>query len=725
MRNEENTATAAAAATDAQADERRARVEQFLAENDAALQAQGDPAGEIAKRKELDTEPTFDQLRTDGLNVNQCKEVARLQKQGAPPMQIAGYIEKCRREGVEASDHRLEAYQQGKPRTGRSLADEERFQYYKRMNTEDVGEAPVPQSANYYNSDLIEFGIAYKDGVIMAKGKSSPSPISNFVFSILFHFDNGTTNTERLIKYENNDNGNVGTMILEDKTLSSVGDIRAAFASKNCVFADLNAKMLAGILRRAYLLEIPATKIDKLGYNAEGDFYAFANAIVLPGAGGVVTANRYGLVHAPQADGAQRWLYLPAFAEHNLNNPSFDGARQLQYDPASNMGANEFFKLLFKAWGLPGFVAGLYLANSLMFDIIFEHTHCFPFLFLFGKHGTGKTTLIRTLLGTISKGYEGDSFGSTQKAIARRLNQVNNSIVYLKEYTIGLPSEFVSMMKSAYDGQSYSIAQKTTGNDTLTFVSRTGVLVDGNDLPTDQAPLYDRFIVLELRKDTFTDAQSRAFDQLSKANESHTLTSVARELLQCRPTYKKHFARLYDAELERLKAGRMKDFDTRTIGHVAFMMAAYKALKKDYTLLEGIEEMFNEPGLEDYLFEVATTKKEDIKEMSPTSTFWQMAAPAIEESCMGDKALADFDRETNTLYITYTKLYIEYSKRCRNSGTKIADKTALRKFLTGQGYAQYVGYVTHKNKRRYSYHLAPMGDNYEIDGAELHLQSGF
>ena len=700
--------------------------------NEAIIEAASE-----AERNTGTREPGFNELRTDGLTKAQRKDVESMTKRGTDPGEIAANVAEYRKENIEASDKRLEAHERARPRAGQNLAEMDEWGYYRRLRHEDVGAAPIPQSNNV-DSDFTEFGIAFKDGRIWSKGTSqgaSPHPISNFIFSIIYQFDNGTTNTERLIKYENNDNGDVGTMILDDKTLASVSDIQAAFSSRGCVFSTLNRGLLSGILRRLYLYHLKATKIEQLGYVADGDVYAFANGIVLPNKREFIQVNEHGIASV-DTDKGTRCYYLPAYAEHNINNPSFEDARQLCYcEPTEKnqlLDHSAFFRLLRKAWGWPAFIGGLYLANSLMFDIVFAHTNYFPFLFLFGEQGTGKTTFINTLLGTIGKGYKGDSFSSTSTAICRKLNQVNNSVVYLKEYTDTLDDEIVGKLKCVYDGQSYTIGQRTTDNKTKSFISRTGIIADGNDLPTKEAPLYDRFIVLELRESTFTKEQTEAFNELRKANEQYTLTSVTKELLHCRETYKARFATFYDAELGRLKKDRLKGYDNRTIGHTAFILAAFNTL-----MLEGVWELDEEgtlrEGLENELVKMAEIKKSDIQQMSEVSTFWQCVAPAIEyqinNTIPKERNKADVDIETATLYISLKPLYQEYAKECSKTHTKKASLVTLKKYLTGKAYQPFAGDFTKKNKKlhgksakRLAYNLEKVSDTtFEIDGVELNL----
>lgn len=100
---------------------------------------------------------------------------------------------------------------------------------------------------------------------------------------------------------------------------------------------------------------------------------------------------------------------------------------------------------------------------------------------------------------------------STDKGFSRSLTQRNNSLYYLKEYTNAIDKKTVDVFKTGYDGELYTMAQKSNDNKTTTLEISSACMVDDNELPTSEAALFARMIVLHFEDNKFSDDSTHAY----------------------------------------------------------------------------------------------------------------------------------------------------------------------------------------------------------------------
>lgn len=591
---------------------------------------------------------------------------------------------------IEASEARLKANSDNERHSNRrNLIEDKEFQYYRDMDPEMIPEAPVPQSQDQVR-DFDRFGICLKDGTFFSPkqrgGTTASYRISNFVFSILFQYRSEQTDCIRLLKYENNDTGECGTIEMSDREMLNFQEFRTLLAAKNCVFKGSPGD-LAGALQRAYLYQVRADYIDHLGWNKEGEFFAFSNAVVTKD-GQVSQAGRYGYL-CQEKEGERKFLYLPQWAEANLQDGRYDEERRFLWEEESKMSITRYLKLLYEAYGMSGFAAGLYLMAAEMYDIIFDVTRFFPYLFLFGRAGTGKTTLINFLLAAYGRGITGTSVAnSTMKGMARAFSQIANGLIYLKEYTNQIQPEVDSLLKVAYDGQTYRIAQNTGDNRTRSFSVSSGIVIDGNEMPSNQAAVMDRCIVLELEKTEFGESERLAMENLKKEVEGAGLSSLTVEATRIREDFGIFFKHMYpqaQRSIDKMFGGKL---EARTLNHTAMLMATYKALQlcqlSDYETDDAQIGYIDEEEFGRWLAELCERKRKEMEEVEVTKLFLQAAADAIGGN-WGD--IADYygvDRTAGLLYMNYPRFYKEYCKYCRETGQPVTASVTVRKLLIAE-----------------------------------------
>ncbi len=247
--------------------------------------------------------------------------------------------------------------------------------------------------------------------------------LSNFVGESLFHLVNGTNNSKRIIKIQRN-TGEISIIEVQSSEMK-LESFETILKSKQCTFYG-NTYQLKRIFAKWMDSEIQAAIINTLGWNKEHNIYAFANAVFTSNKG-ILTVNDVGIINH---ENDNKKYYLPAYGTANINNSDYDGVRKYVYIPG-NLSFSEYSKLYYQAFKTNGGIALLFLILSVFWDIVFEQLGFFPFLFLFGAYGTGKTSLVEFLLRVFGKDFKGIPLNNaTQVALSRTISSRNNTIFY-------------------------------------------------------------------------------------------------------------------------------------------------------------------------------------------------------------------------------------------------------------------------------------------------------
>jgi len=517
----------------------------------------------------------------------------------------------------------------------------------------------------------------------------NPVKISNFVGKSLFHLVNGTNNSRRIIKIQRN----TGEMHIIEITSSEMKpeQFETILKSKQCSFLG-NSYQLKQIFVHWMDHEIEANVIETLGYNAEHDIYAFANAVYTPN-GKILNIDDVGIVHDPE-DSKQKY-YLPALGLAHINNADYEGERKFIYIDGK-MDFAAWGKLYFEAFENNGAIALLFLILSVFWDIVFSQVQFFPFLFLFGAFGTGKTTLVEYLLRVFGKDYIGTPLNNaTQVALSRTIASRNNSIFYLKEYTKDTDEANQDLFLTAYDGSGRATGIKSNDNKTKVASVKSAIMLDGNELPTSKTAVLSRMILLNFEKNQFSDIQKLAFDKL-KQNEAKGFGKVLIEILQHREYFKQNFKRIYDENRKQLRNETTADFAERTLNHVALLLTPAKLLKSK------LQFPFSYYEISAAVIDNATEQNRLLKETNEVTIFWQAFAWNIKnanlmefDKVMNNKKLSHYNVKLvnsgeRILQIKIPGIYPEYVKYCKNNSLRFLDSNSLRMLLTSEANKSFI-----------------------------------
>lgn len=443
------------------------------------------------------------------------------------------------------------------------------------------------------------------------KGKTIERRISNFLMDVLYFFPDGTDNAVRIFYLQNN-KGKTDMVAIPAQSLK-LPNFKAAIRSKSNHSFLGSVEELDRILEDIFSNEREATEISIMGYQPEEFVFAYSNGLLHNK--DFLKVNRFGVVELPQGN-----FYLPAFATTNKKSKAYLQEKKI-YFRKGNLSFSEWSALFIQAYNNMGMVGTMFIIAALFRDIIFEELEFFPYLFLFGDAGVGKTSYAKILLSLFYvKKYEGISLEgqSSAKAIARTVHKFCNGLVYLKEYVNNLNSNIIGMLKTGYEGVGYSRAQST--NDLLTHDTffNSAVILDGNSLPSETSALLSRMIVLDFKNNIFTQSQDQAFTILRDEAENG-FGRVTKEIFSNR----KHFTSQFKTNLK-LTEKQLKTDDkytqltTRSLKHLTLFLAVYKSIYPVLKIPFTYEELL------DCLGNLIASQDNEIAGLSRVSKFWNM-----------------------------------------------------------------------------------------------------
>ena len=549
---------------------------------------------------------------------------------------------------------------------------------------------PIPDSLDP-DEDFREFGFYKSEGRYytfhFSKDKKTEVELSNFVGESLVHLINGTNNSRRIIKIQRY-TGEIEIIEVLSSELKP-DSFETILKSIRCTFFG-TAYPLKRIFAHWMDLETQATIIETLGWNKEHQVYAFANAVFTK-QNKIMEVDDYGIIDDKK--GNKRY-YLPAYGLANKNNPDYDGERKFVYQPGS-LNFEEYSKLYFEAFESNGGIAILFLILSVFWDIIFDQVGFFPFLFLFGAYGTGKTSLVEFLLRVFGKDFKGIPLNnSTGTAISRLTASRKNTIFYIKEYTNDTEASNQDLLLTAYDGTGRSTGIKSNDNRTKTSMVTSSMILDGNEIPTQKSAVLSRMILLNFENNQFTPAQKKAFSELEKIQDNG-FGKVLCDILEHREYFEANFRKTFSENRKELEDIFPVDFAERTMKHVALLLTPAKLFDDKLQFPFSFEEITRE------VVNNAIEQNRLLKDTSETSIFWNAFVFGIK-----DNTLIEFRAELpdanpkhshynvkyaeNILQIKLQSVYTNYVQYCKKNNLRFLDYNSLRMLLTSKSNPDFI-----------------------------------
>ncbi len=551
---------------------------------------------------------------------------------------------------------------------------------------EDIASKPIAMDSEDKLADNEEYYFYKENGCYFSKetfrGKPVTKKLSNFTMEIIYHLVNGTKDSSRIIKFQRHSKEIVVEELFSSElNLERFKKIIRSISGKGLSFFGSTAQ-LEYILAYLQDWEKKAEAITQLGYQPASGNYCFSDAIITR-KNQMFYPDKLGIVDT----GADNKYYLPAGSFTNQNNEAYRSQRRFAFKE----GAMDFEKwagLIQKAYGLNGAIGVSFVILALFRDYVMRETGFFPFLFLFGDQGAGKSNFINFFLRLFGEPGNGISLlNSTDKGFSRSLTQRKNALYYLKEYTNAIDRKTVDIFKTGYDGELYTMAQKSNDTKTVTLEISSACMVDGNELPTSAAALFSRMIVLHFESNKFTDESTQAYKSLLN-NRDRGFGQVTREIHQHRKNFEKSFCTVFENIFEELKTNKANGLSVsdRQFRHMALILSPIKILDQCLTFPISYSD-FSEKVIQS--FKIQEELSNEIKDVT---IFWESIAfkisgrhPEIKENVHYQK-----DVLKEVLYLKYRLVYPFYAEYVKKNNLRLLDPHSLKELLTSSSNKSFV-----------------------------------
>ncbi len=461
---------------------------------------------------------------------------------------------------------------------------------------------------------LRQFGLFVRDNCYYATPDDEDEPvrISNFIMEPLFHIEDENNGT-RIFRMRNM--YNVSRMIeLKESELCSLSNFQQKVGSVGNYVWLAKIDKLNRVKEYLYSKTDTAERIRKLGWNAEEGCFAFGNGIL--DGGTFKKADDLGIVR----DVNGKAFYLPGQSKIYLHNHEiYQFERLMVHENRSGVKLFDYVSLLMDVFGENATVAFCYLLATLFRDVVFKRTRHFPILNLFGEKGTGKTTLATSLQSFFLHGVDPPNLGVTSvPAMNDRVSQAVNTLAVFDEYKNDLDIRKIAYLKGLWGGGGQTKKNTNTDGMAAQTIVSTGVVLCGQDKPTQDMALYTRVLFLAFSKTSFSQAEKKRYEDLV-AMCNMGLTHLTIEILQHRELFEKNFPEIYSITKRELATKLENDtVHDRIFGNWVIPLATFRTL----------ETVIDMPFSYSELFEISLrglrNQNELAQESSEIADFWNM-----------------------------------------------------------------------------------------------------
>ena len=497
----------------------------------------------------------------------------------------------------------------GKARLWREAVTQARGEARRRdgMNT--------PTDERQMEAELLRrHGLFIRDNCYYAtgNGEEEPSRISNFIMVPLFHIED-ENNATRLFRMCNN-SGVSRIIELRESDMCMMSSFQQRVGSLgNYVWLSRMDK-LNRVKEYLYSRTDTAKRIRILGWDCNENFFAFGNGILCGGTFHQV--DDLGIVR----DVNGKAFYLPAKSKIYANSPViYQFERLMVHNGFNGVKMHDYVQLLRDVFGDNACVSFGFLLATLFRDAIYSRTRHFPILNLFGEKGTGKTTLATSLQAFFLHGIDPPNLSvTTIPAMNDCVSQASNTLVVLDEYRNDLDPRKIAFLKGLWGGGGQTKKSISTDGMAAQTVVSTGVVLCGQDKPTQDMALYTRVIFLSFSKTSFSMAEKTRYEELVAACNLG-LTHLAIEVLNHRELFERNFPEIYSITKREVSAklGAEKIHD-RIFGNWLIPLATFRTLETVLDVPFSYSELF------DMTISGLRNQNDVAQESSEVADFWNM-----------------------------------------------------------------------------------------------------
>ena len=538
---------------------------------------------------------------------------------------------------------------------------------------------------------LREYGVARHNGVMWRLGTNGAvTLLSNFIARGLFFIATEGT-THRLIEIENVAGERQYIELAGDaKSFKTESDARLFFGKfGNYEFFGDKTDTIG--LWRLILNECtPCKGISQMGWQEDG-FWVWSNGVYVPHEG-YREFSEYGTIKI-----GNRTYY--SSSANRINEYALENRNRRKF--AAHFSDTKFShwqRQFLRVFGENGRVGILFMLTSLFRDIVQETAGMVPLLNAFGKCGTGKSVMLRSLSKLFFRSpVLMNLANSTLPSLDNAVHEYKNVLIAFDEYSVGITRDKVEFIKSMFDGggRVKTVASSIEG---MRYNSQSeicaAVCVAGQQIPDADAALLTRIISLEFTKSQYSDAEQDELETLLTM-EQKGLAGIVHECLEFRKFVEDNFADVYTGVrrwVRKMLTEAGVRPEERIISTWSILLSMYELLDPDLHFDFSREEIIS------FATSTIATQSEDLQSGNELSTFWTVFsslvqrgelvrgndfkivnAPLTIETETGKTLNLPF--ESSLLYLNMTTVYPLYVREMRQLGGHLFSRTTIQKYL--------------------------------------------
>ena len=567
---------------------------------------------------------------------------------------------------------------------------------------------------------LREYGVARHNGVMWRlSANGAVTLLSNFIARGLFFIATEGT-THRLIEIENVAGERQYIELAGDaKSFKTESDARLFFGKfGNYEFFGDKTDTIG--LWRLILNECtPCKGIAQMGWQEDG-FWVWSNGVYVPHEG-YREFSEYGTIKI-----GNRTYY--SSSANRINEYALENRNRRKF--AAHFSDTKFShwqRQFLRVFGENGRVGILFMLTSLFRDIVQETAGMVPLLNAFGKCGTGKSVMLRSLSKLFFRSpVLMNLANSTLPSLDNAVHEYKNVLIAFDEYSVGITRDKVEFIKSMFDGggRVKTVASSIEG---MRYNSQSeicaAVCVAGQQIPDADAALLTRIISLEFTKSQYSDAEQDELETLLTM-EQKGLAGIVHECLEFRKFVEDNFADVYTGVrrwVRKMLTEAGVRPEERIISTWSILLSMYELLDPDLHFDFSREEIIS------FATSTIATQSEDLQSGNELSTFWTVFsslvqrgelvrgndfkivnAPLTLETETGKTLNLPF--ESSLLYLNMTTVYPLYVREMRQLGGHLFSRTTIQKYLKSSD-----AFISSKKSVRWSGNKKPGTQNVAED----------
>ena len=523
---------------------------------------------------------------------------------------------------------------------------------------------------------------------------------SNFTMEPLFHIKD-TTSPKRIYKLKNVF-GMEDLIEMKQEDLVSLAKFKQRIEGLGNYIWKAAERELTKLKSFLYEKTETAVMISQLGWQRQG-FYAFGNGIYYHEK--FQKVDEYGIVRIDKGN-----FYLPANSKiYRDDIKLFQFERRFVHLGFSAVSLRDFTDQIFTVFGDNGRVGFIFYLATLFRDIVTRTTRSFPILNLFGPKGSGKSELGHTLMSFfIIENVPPNIQNSTIAALNDTVASVANALVHFDEYKNNLDINKHEFLKGLWDGTGRTRMNLDDKKKETTSVD-SGVILSGQEMPTQDIALFSRLIFLTFTKSNFSDLERKNYQALKKMRVQG-MTHLTMEILDLRNIVEADFPVIYQKTMEDVNMNVDDDMvEDRILMNWVSPLAVFRCLEAHLKTSLNYKQMLS------VCVEGIKYQNAQCVQNNELAAFWNMVQYLVSEGEIiegGDFRIVYLNRlNTNqtkqiwlkkqpVLYFQKTRLFMLYKKHGKAVGDTLLSEGTLKYYL--EKSHEYLG---EKNGIRYQvYH---------------------